>query len=104
MKTIVASSICSVFFSLSSFALELQGVATKIGSDEVIYTEVHTITLNEKKLNQLIQTKYLKPDGTTFATMTSDFSKNLNIPEVQFEDYRFKKKDTMTTTYPSNTL
>jgi hypothetical protein len=38
---------------------------------------------------------YEKPDGTPFATMTSDFSNNKMIPETHFQDFRFKTKSSL---------
>lgn len=74
-------------------ALELKGVATHIDNNSVLYTEMHTITKNEKGLNQLIETRYIDKSGNVFATMKTDFSKSPFLPQIQFEDKRLQIKE-----------
>lgn len=74
-------------------ALSLKGVAKSIDTDKIIYLEEHDIEVDEKGFNKRIQTKYFRPDGQLFAKMDSNFSKNILVPEIEFEDLRFKKKE-----------
>ena len=69
----------------------LEGIA-KNQKGEVVYSEKHNIEIDEAGLNKFIRVEYFKPDGSQFATMTSDFSKSKTIPETVFEDSRFKRK------------
>lgn len=82
-------------FSFSSFALELRGVASSLDEKQQLYVEVHTITLNDKNLNQKIESEYKKLDGKVFARMSTDFSKNETLPTIEFEDFRFNKKESL---------
>lgn len=94
----------ALFYSFQATTLELKGVATRLDSKEPLYLEVHNITLNPSGLNQRIETKYFKPDGTQFAEMTSDFSKHPTVPEVKFTDLRFKKSEQITLNKTDNVV
>lgn len=83
-----------VVFSLRSFAETLKGTA-KNKENQVIYFEKHEIKRDESGYSQFIRVEYSKPDGSVFATMTSDFSQNRNLPETSFEDKRFGSKITL---------
>lgn len=74
-------------------AADLKGVASSVGDNKQIYTEVHKITVDNNRLNKKIQTKYYKPDGKLFAEMTSNFVKNVTLPDVKFSDSRFEKTE-----------
>ncbi len=80
-------------YVLSSVALAdtLVGVA-KNKKGETVYLEKHSIQNDEEGLNKFIRVEYTKPDGAVFARMTSDFSKNQQLPETTFEDERFRTK------------
>jgi hypothetical protein len=87
--------IMSCLFPSLLLAETLTGVA-KNAKGETVYVEKHDIQIDESGLKKMIQVKYLKPDGTVFATMNSDFSKNKNVPNTIFEDSRFNTKTTLT--------
>lgn len=89
-----------VFLILSSLGhgLSLKGVAKSIDTEKIIYLEEHDIEVDEKGFNKRIQTKYFKPNGQIFAKMNSNFSKNIMIPEIEFEDLRLKKKEFLSVT------
>ncbi len=72
----------------------LSGVA-KNQKSETVYTEKHSIELDESGLSKLIRVEYFKPDGTLFAKMMSDFSKSKTVPDTTFEDFRFQTKLTL---------
>lgn len=72
-------------------AKTLEGAA-KNHKGELLYIERHTIEKDENGLSKFIKVEYLKPNGSKFAIMTSDFSKNKTVPETLFEDLRFKSK------------
>ena len=83
------------FFSVNqSLAEVLSGIA-KNTQGNVVYTERHTVEMDESGLSKFIRVEYSKPDGAQFATMTSDFSKDLNVPNTTFEDKRFNIRATM---------
>lgn len=69
----------------------LNGTA-RDSSGAVVYHEKHRIRQDEKGLALKIEVEYSRPDGTNFATMTSDFSKGPWLPETTFEDRRFGMK------------
>jgi hypothetical protein len=73
---------------------ELKGTA-KNAKGEVVYLESHEIVKDETDLNKFIKVEYKKLDGSVFAVMTSDFSKNKFVPETVFEDKRFSTKTTL---------
>lgn len=77
-----------------SLAEVLSGIA-KNAHGNVVYTEKHTVEMDESGLNKFIRVEYSKPNGAPFATMTSDFSKDLNVPNTTFEDKRFNIRTTM---------
>jgi len=95
LKTI-ALFFASIVFSTLGKSITLKGVAKSFDSDKIVYFEEHEIDVDEKGFNKRIQTKYLKPNGQLFAKMDSNFSKNKLIPEIEFEDLRFKKKEFLT--------
>jgi hypothetical protein len=82
-----------LFFFVQTNAAELKGQATSMDGATQLYTEVHSITVDEAGLNKKIETKYLKPNGEIFAEMTSDFSKSNVIPQINFRDRRFDKTE-----------
>lgn len=87
-------TILVAFLSLSfAWSLELKGIAKSIESKDFLYTEMHTITKNEKGLNQFIETRYLNKEGQVFATMKTDFGKHPYLPHIVFEDKRFQLKE-----------
>lgn len=69
----------------------LVGIA-KNSKGQVVYTEKHQVQTDSAGLNKSISVEYIKPDGTLFATMTSDFSKNKTVPETIFSDLRSGSK------------
>lgn len=69
----------------------LEGVAKNKNGD-IVYLENHVIQLSSDGLNKFIRVEYTKPDGTQFATMTSDFSNSNTLPDTLFIDSRFKTK------------
>lgn len=83
----------ALFITLTSSLLlqaeTLEGVA-KDKTGKIVYLERHSIEKDESGLNKFIRVEYQRPDGTQFATMTSDFSKSKTLPETVFEDTRFK--------------
>lgn len=72
---------------------EIKGVAKKMDGKTIVYLEKHSVILDENGYNKILNTEYSKPDGTVFAKITSDFSKNKTIPEVVFNDTRFDTKE-----------
>lgn len=92
MKT--AALLLAVFLPGFTEAGTLEGTA-KNQKGEIVYVEKHTIEKDEKGLNKLIRVEYAKPDGSPFATMTSDFAKSKTVPDTVFEDKRFKTKVVM---------
>jgi hypothetical protein len=72
----------------------LTGTA-KNSDGEIIYIETHQIQKDDSNFNKLIKVEYKKPNGQTFATMTSDFTKNKFVPDTEFEDQRFNSKHTL---------
>ncbi len=76
---------------LLALAEVLEGEA-KNQKGEIVYLEKHTIEKDQKGLHKFIRVDYSKPDGTSFATMTSDFSNSKTVPETTFEDTRFKSR------------
>lgn len=89
MRTLLFSLLVTT--SLFSRAETLEGVA-KNQKGEIVYLEKHTIEKDEAGLNKFIKVEYSKPDGSKFATMTSDFSSSKTVPDTIFEDTRFKSK------------
>lgn len=85
-----------MFFVCVAESYEIKGVAKTLDGKTILYTERHEITLNSDGISQKIETSYLRPDGTLFAKNVADFSKNKTVPETQFEDLRFKKKEELT--------
>lgn len=90
--------VLALFFTLiSSLTLHaetLEGVA-KDKNGKTAYLEKHSVEIDESGLNKFIRVEYQKPDGTQFATMTSDFSKSKTVPETVFVDTRFKTKSSI---------
>lgn len=74
-------------------AAELNGVAKTLDGKKIVYIEKHRITLDDDGLNKTIESQYSRPDGSIFAKMTSDFSKNKTVPIIVFDDSRFKKRE-----------
>lgn len=64
-------------------------------SGKIIYLEQHQVFRDEQGFNKLIKVEYRRPNGSVFARMSSDFSKNRLIPETTFEDDRFGIKQTI---------
>lgn len=89
MKTSVF--LLNILLPLLSQAEVLEGVAKNL-NDNVIYLEKHQIEKDEKGLSKYIRVEYSRPDGTLFATMTSDFANSNTVPETTFEDTRFKSR------------
>lgn len=87
MKNLII--LVSIMLSEAALCHELRGMAMDKGGQRQLYTEQHLITLSDEGLNKKIETKYFRPDGSIFATMSSDFSQNYRIPNVVFEDLRF---------------
>lgn len=87
-------SLGTLFLCFSAKAATLEGVA-KNSKGEIIYLEKHRIDKSESGLTKFISVEYFKPDGSKFASMTSDFSNSKTIPNTLFEDGRFKTKSTM---------
>lgn len=86
-------TLVSILLSDTVWAHELRGLAMDKSGQRQFYTEQHIITLSDEGLNKKIETKYFRPDGSLFATMSSDFSQNYRVPNVIFEDLRFQKKE-----------
>lgn len=76
-------------------ALELKGTAKSIKTEQAIYTEEHSIQTDAAGFYKRVESIYKDTDGQIIAKMISDFSKDLMVPEIQFEDYRFKKKESL---------
>lgn len=79
--------------SLTGFSAELKGVAKSLDGKKILYLESHRITLDGEGHNKVIESQYMRPDGVVFARMTSDFSNNKTVPEIVFDDLRFKKRE-----------
>lgn len=94
MSTAVFISI--VMLSVVASGFELIGTAKDIKSGKIIYIEKHQITNDAKGFNRLIQTDYTRPNGEIFASIKSDFSKSLFLPEVEYKDQRFQLTETQT--------
>lgn len=75
---------------------DLVGVATHLKDRSFVYKEVHQITNDENGHNKQIQTSYQRQDGTIFAKIKSTFLKNEFVPDVEFDDFRFQRKETLT--------
>ncbi len=75
-------------FCPCSWSQVLQGVA-KNGKGDIVYLERHTVETDKEGLNRIIRVVYTKPEGTPFASMTSDFKNHKLIPDTRFEDSRF---------------
>ncbi len=84
-----------LLFAVGGNSVTLKGVARSFDTNQIIYLEQHNIEMDEKGFNKRIQTKYLKPDGEIFAKMDSDFSKDLLMPQILFEDFRFKTVESL---------
>ena len=82
-----------IFNPLQTYAIEFSGKAFKPGTKEILYTEKHKTQDDEKGFNKVIETDYVLPDGTIFAKIKSDFSKDQLIPDKVFEDFRLGIKD-----------
>ena len=80
---------------LSAHADQLVGIATNLKDNSFLYKEVHQVTNDEKGHNKLIETSYQRKDGTVFAKIKSSFSKDEFIPDVEFEDLRFQRKESL---------
>ena len=63
---------------------------------EVVYIENHETTENAEGFIISLKTNYTRPNGETLVKMESDFSKNVLIPEIKFEDVRFQRKEDLT--------
>lgn len=83
--------ICIIAFILPHAALSdvLMGTARNRSGD-IVYFERHEVQKGSDGLNSLVSVEYSKPDGSVFATMKSDFSKNKNVPDTVFHDRRFE--------------
>lgn len=76
------------------FAEILHGTA-RDKSGQIVYLEKHDVEKDESGLNKSIRVEYSRPDGSVFATMTSDFSKNRMLPDTVFDDQRSQSKITL---------
>ena len=90
----VAIFILCVLCPFMASAEVLTGTARNNRGD-VLYVERHDIQTDDSGLNTFIRVEYSRPDGTLFATMTSDFKNNANLPDTVFEDKRFNLKTTI---------
>jgi len=79
----------------SASGFDLRGQATTLDGKQVLYSEVHNVTVDEEGLNKKVQTEYFKADGTLLGRMTSEFGKSKTVPSIQFEDLRFKIKESL---------
>ncbi|MCO5113418.1 MAG: hypothetical protein M9899_04505 [Bdellovibrionaceae bacterium] len=78
-----------------TYGLELKGTAKSLDTDKVLYVENHSITLDKERFYKSIESNYYDLKGDLIAQMKSDFSGNLMVPNIQFEDFRFKKKESL---------
>lgn len=92
MKTL--NLLLVILIPLFSQGEVLEGKAKNL-KGEIVYLEKHTIEKDEKGLSKFVRVVYSKPDGSMFATMTSDFSNSKTVPETTFEDTRFKSRSLM---------
>lgn len=87
-----------LFFSLQAFANSKGDVAYAIKANyldahqKIIYVEDQVLKKNDRGECLFIKTTYSRPNGEIIATLTSDFSNDLFIPESEFIDFRFKQK------------
>lgn len=94
MKTIIGC--LSIFLSLSAFAstkpasavFSFEGTAYDITTNDVLYTEHHKITLNDRNNYETTAVTYMDSSGQVFAQKSLDFTYNRMSPLVDFEDTR----------------
>ncbi len=87
----IATLFMLLLSSVVAAAETLVGTA-KNSKGAIVYIEKHSIERDGDGLNKFIRVEYSRPDGSVFATMTSDFSRNKMVPDTKFEDSRFKRK------------
>lgn len=58
----------------------------------VVYTEKHEVTRDKNNSVLKAKTTYLSPDGKVLATLESDFTQSLSLPDHTFFDERTKGK------------
>ena len=80
-----------VALQVSSWGAALRGTALN-PEGKPVYFEKHEIKTDESGMTRFIRVEYSKPDGSVFASMTSDFTKNNTVPDTVFEDKRFNLK------------
>jgi hypothetical protein len=77
-------------------ALAFKGTARDQESKKVVYLEEHDLETDPQGLVKKLHTRYLRPDGSPLASITSDFSRHPTVPDAVFEDRRFKRRETST--------
>lgn len=82
-----------MLFALNVHAESLEGIA-KNKNGEFAYRELHKLNRQANGDLESIETKYLRKDGSEFASMTSNFKKNKYVPDTVFTDKRFEEKIT----------
>jgi hypothetical protein len=70
------------------FAVEITGNAYI--DNKLVYIEKHNATIEPNGIYKIIETSYLDTKGKEFAKIKSDFTYHHFIPNVVFDDYRFK--------------
>jgi hypothetical protein len=80
-----------LYLLLISFNVEAASIVGKAYvNNKLTYTEKHTASISSAGLFSKIETQYLDENDIVFARIVSDFSKNDFVPDVLFEDERFK--------------
>ncbi len=79
--------------TLNSFGdkISYEGRAVSLKTKAFMYKEVHLIETDEAGFNLKLHTDYVDAEGKIIARNSGDFTKNKYVPEVVFEDFRFKK-------------
>lgn len=85
-----------LFLASPAGALSFKGTARDLESKAVLYFEEHELEPGEKGLVKQLRTRYLRPDGTPLATISSDFTRHPTVPEAVFDDPRFKRRESAT--------
>ncbi len=96
MKTLLA--LILALPAASAAPLEFRGTARSLEDGQVLYTELHTVTIDERGFNKKVETRYYDPSGKPIAQLRSDFTRHPFVPDAEFEDYRFQRKESMFTT------
>ncbi len=86
-----------LIFSMNSRAQvnKLYGQAYDQTGKNLLYHEIHQVTLDVNGYNQLVETKYLDLNLKEFANMKSEFKSNLFVPDSELNDNRLKRKETL---------